>query len=78
MIAPIYAPPLEPPYPRWYEANAKCEYHGGATGHLLENCTAFKRRVQSMRDVRVLNFEQEKRPNVSNNPLPKHQEDKAH
>ncbi|XVF82798.1 hypothetical protein PTKIN_Ptkin16aG0078700 [Pterospermum kingtungense] len=61
---------MEPPFLKWYNANTKSEYHGGVTGHSLENCTAFKHKVQTMRDVGVLKFEQVKGPSVSNNPLP--------
>jgi len=25
--------PLQPPYPKGYDANVKCGYHGGAVGH---------------------------------------------
>ncbi|XP_040932126.1 uncharacterized protein [Gossypium hirsutum] len=26
-IAPFHLKPLQPPYPKWYDANARCEYH---------------------------------------------------
>jgi len=29
-----YSRTIQPPYPRYYDANAKCEYHGGEIGHL--------------------------------------------
>ena len=25
--------PLQPPYPKWYNSNAHCDYHSGAAGH---------------------------------------------
>ncbi|RDX97580.1 hypothetical protein CR513_19634, partial [Mucuna pruriens] len=28
--------PLEPPYLRSYDPNARCDYHGGAVGHAIE------------------------------------------
>jgi len=34
--------PLQLPYPKFYDANAGCEYHGGAVGHSIENCKAVK------------------------------------
>ena len=37
-----------PPYPKKYDVNAKCEYHKGVEGHSVENCMAFKDKVQSL------------------------------
>ncbi|RDY03892.1 hypothetical protein CR513_12470, partial [Mucuna pruriens] len=48
--------PLEPPYLRSYDPNAKCDYHGGAVGHTTG---------------RLLDF-QDQGLNVQNNPLPSH------
>ena len=45
----IFAIPARPrrlPYPKGYDVNAICEYHGGVGGHSVENCTAFKDKVQ--------------------------------
>ena len=47
-ISAIPARPRRPPYPKKYNVNAKCEYHGGVGGHSVENCTAFKDKVQSL------------------------------
>ena len=47
-ISIIPAKPRRPPYPRGYDVNATCEYHGGVGGHSLENCKAFKNKVQSL------------------------------
>jgi len=47
---------VQPPYPRYYDANAKCEYHSGEIGHSIENCRAFKYKVQSLLDSRWLTF----------------------
>ena len=44
----IPAKPKRPPYPRGYDVNATCEYHGGVGGHFVENCKAFKDKVQSL------------------------------
>ncbi|XP_052735544.1 uncharacterized protein LOC128197529 [Vigna angularis] len=32
--------PLQPPYPRGFDAEAKCSYHGGAAGHSTESIEA--------------------------------------
>jgi len=62
---------LQPPYPRYYDANAKCEYHSGEVGHSTENCRALKFKVQSLIDSGWLTF-QEQKPSVDKNPLSGH------
>ena len=47
-ISVIPARPRRPPYPKKYDVNAKCEYHGGVEGHSMENWKAFKDKVQSL------------------------------
>ena len=41
-------PPLTPPFPRWYNAHVRCDYHAGNPGHSTENCTALKRKVRDL------------------------------
>ncbi|XP_012442061.1 uncharacterized protein LOC105767082 [Gossypium raimondii] len=48
VVSPFYLKPLQPPYPKWYDANAQCDYHVGITGHSIENCTAFKKLVERL------------------------------
>ncbi|KAH1202532.1 hypothetical protein GmHk_17G048979 [Glycine max] len=62
---------LEPPFPKWYDPNATCKYHGGAPGHSVEKCLALKYKVQHLMDDGWLTF-QEDRPNVRTNPLANH------
>ncbi|KAH1198676.1 hypothetical protein GmHk_18G052210 [Glycine max] len=62
---------LEPPFPKWYDPNATCKYHGGAPGHSIERCLALKYKVQHLMDAGWLTF-QEDRPNVRTNPLANH------
>ncbi|KAH1257692.1 hypothetical protein GmHk_03G007608 [Glycine max] len=62
---------LEPPFPKWYDPNATCKYHGGAPGHSIEKCLALKYKVQHLMDAGWLAF-QEDRPNVRTNPLANH------
>ena len=45
-ISVILARPKRPLYPKKYDVNAKCEYHGEVGGHSMENCTIFKDKVQ--------------------------------
>ena len=72
LIAPIYVEPLKPPYPKWYDENARCEYHFGNVGHSLENCTALKYRVQGLIKAGLLSFEAKGEPTVNANPLLNH------
>jgi len=62
---------IQPPYPRFYDANAKCGYHDGEIGHSTENCRALKYKVQSLLDSGWLTF-QEQKPSVETNPLSNH------
>ena len=59
------------PFPRWYNPNATCTYHGGVPGHSIEQCVTFKHKVQSLIDAGWLTF-QEDSPNVRTNPLANH------
>ncbi|XVF49926.1 hypothetical protein PTKIN_Ptkin04bG0055500 [Pterospermum kingtungense] len=56
LVAPTFTKPFQPPFPKWYNVNKKCEYHGGISGHDLENCVAFKHKVQSLINNEVLKF----------------------
>ena len=63
---------IEPPYPKGYDPNAKCDYHARAIGHSTENCKALKYKVQELINAKWLNFK-EKTPNISQNPLLNHE-----
>ena len=62
-------PLMQPPYPKWYNENARCDYHSGNKGHSTKDCTALKRRVHNLIKARALTFEDEDVPNVNENPL---------
>ena len=59
------------PFPRWYNPDTTCAYHGGVSGHSIEQCVALKHKVQSLIDARWLTF-QEDSLNVRTNPLANH------
>ena len=65
---------MEPPYPRWYDANASCDYHYGMKGHSTKNCLALKNQVQALRNVGYVNFDYNKVGglNIISNHLPNH------
>ena len=72
MLVPVSIPSIRPPYPKWYNKNASCEYHSGNRGCFLEDCTALKWRVSEFIKKGELMFEDEDIPNVNENPLPNH------
>ncbi|EOY22162.1 Uncharacterized protein TCM_014378 [Theobroma cacao] len=72
LVGPLYIEPIKPPFPRWYDTSAHCDYHYGIEGHSIENCTAFKHKVQGLIKAGILNFEKKSEQNVNNNPLPNH------
>ncbi|XP_058008592.1 uncharacterized protein LOC131182997 [Hevea brasiliensis] len=72
-ILPIPMDPIQPPYPRWYNANAKCDYHAGAIGHSIDNYFKFRGVVNALIRNGWLKIEDEGTSlNVSTNPLPTH------
>ncbi|MFQ6668353.1 hypothetical protein Gotur_034026 [Gossypium turneri] len=64
-----YYKPLQPPYPRWYDANAQCDYQAGIVEHSIEHCTAFKKLVEKLIGMGVVKLDDS--PNIEN-PLPNH------
>ena len=69
VVSPFYLKPMQPPYPKWYDANAQCEYHAGATGHSIENCTTFKKLVERLINMGIVKFDD---TSSVENPLPNH------
>jgi len=61
----------QPPFPKWYDPNATCTYHGNTPGHSIEKCLALKYKVQHLIDAGWLTFQKD-RPNVKTNPLANH------
>ena len=72
MVTPVQVTPLQPPYPKWYNSDAHCDYHSGAARHTTENCTALKYKVRDLIKKGELSFEITDEPNVNANPLPNH------
>ncbi|XP_016702318.1 uncharacterized protein [Gossypium hirsutum] len=69
VVAPFYLTPLQSPYPKWYDANAQCDYHAGVTGHSIEYCTTFKKLVEKLIQMGVVKIDDS---SGTKNPLPKH------
>ncbi|MCI10219.1 hypothetical protein A2U01_0031311, partial [Trifolium medium] len=71
MVTPRAPKPMTPPFPAWYDAKAKCEFHLGTKGHSTDNCRTFRYKVQELIDKKLLTFKQG-RPNVKDSLLPGH------
>ena len=69
-LIPMDIPLMQPLYPRWYNENARCDYHSDNRGHSTEDCIALKRRVHDLIKAGSLTFENEDVPNMNGNPLP--------
>ena len=57
-IEPVYFSPLRPPFPRWYNARTRCDYHAGNPDHSMKNCTALKHKVQDLINLGKVKFEE--------------------
>ncbi|XP_040932151.1 uncharacterized protein [Gossypium hirsutum] len=68
-VASFHLKSLQLSYPKWYNANAKCEYHAGISGHSIENCTGFKKVVERLIKIGVVKFNST--PDTES-PLPDH------
>ncbi|XP_039028550.1 uncharacterized protein LOC120162476 [Hibiscus syriacus] len=72
VVSPYHTSPIQSPYPKCFDINAQCEYHVGASEHSIENCLAFKKLVQRLRQRNVINFGDNEQSNVAQNSLPNH------
>ena len=68
---------MQPPCPKWYNENARCDYHFGNRDHLTKDYTAVKQKVNDLIKVGALAFDDEDIPNVNRNPLPDYQRPKV-
>ena len=57
-IFAIPAKSRKPQYPKGYNSNDKCEYHGGVEGQSTKNYTTFKEKVQALIDVDLAKFKE--------------------
>jgi len=71
LVVPIPMNPLEPPFPKGYDPNARCNYHASAVSYSTENCKTLKFKVQNLINAKWLSFADDS-PNVGSNPLPGH------
>lgn len=72
-MSPLFTKPLKgPKFLHWCREHQSCEYHNGQKGHNIEDCQAFKRKVQTLINQKVLSFDNTPEVSVSKNLLPKH------
>ncbi|XP_070019506.1 uncharacterized protein [Nicotiana sylvestris] len=55
-----------------YRAGTRCAYHLGAKRHATDDCWTPKRAVENLIEQRKIVLKDEEVPNVTNNPLPAH------
>ncbi|XWS10522.1 hypothetical protein CRYUN_Cryun38cG0002200 [Craigia yunnanensis] len=56
LVKLVILKPLIPHFPKWYNSNAHYEYHAGILGHIMEDYTPFKHKVQGLVRSSVMNF----------------------
>ena len=56
VISPSNIP--QPPFPRGYNSNVTCAYHGGVSGHSIEHCITLKHKVQTLIDACWMRFKE--------------------
>ena len=54
LMCPKPIKPLSAPFPPWYNADLKCEYHMGVPGHSINTCDAFRRHIWQLVDNNFL------------------------
>lgn len=70
---PIPLVSMTSPYPRWYDPNARCEYHVGAICHSTDNGIPLRAKIATLIKYGWLKLEKDDQPpNVNTNPLPNH------
>jgi hypothetical protein len=54
VLTPIPARQFTPPYPKWYDINAYCEFHSGVQGHSTDNCYILRNKLYELMDRGVI------------------------
>ncbi|XP_010323524.1 uncharacterized protein [Solanum lycopersicum] len=65
------------PNARGFDPTVICEYHANAPGHSTENCETLKRVIEKLIEYKVIEVRNEEAPNVTNNPLPAHNNERV-
>ncbi|XP_070035908.1 uncharacterized protein [Nicotiana tomentosiformis] len=61
------------PNSKGFDSNAKCEYHSNTQGHSTENCWTLKKAIENLIEAKAIVVTNNgDTPNITNNPLPTH------
>ncbi|XP_075106908.1 uncharacterized protein LOC142179914 [Nicotiana tabacum] len=61
------------PNSKGFDSNAICEYHSNTQGHSTENCWTLKKAIENLIETKaIVVTNNEDTPNITNNPLPTH------
>nr|XP_016457951.1 PREDICTED: uncharacterized protein LOC107781725 [Nicotiana tabacum] len=71
LLQPIPQNSQNPEYPA-YQRGVHCAYHSGAEGHSTDNCWTLKKAVENLIEQGKMVLRDEEAPNVTNKPLPAH------
>ncbi|KAA3482968.1 aldehyde dehydrogenase family 2 member C4-like [Gossypium australe] len=64
VVSPFYLKPMQPLFPKWYDANVQYEYHAGVTEHSIGNCIVFKKLIERFIKMGIVRFNDPSGPNV--------------
>jgi hypothetical protein len=54
LLSPVPAQPWNPPYPAWYDPNAKCAFHNDVAGHSTENCNRLRQEIHLLINAGII------------------------
>ncbi|XP_059311487.1 uncharacterized protein LOC132063073 [Lycium ferocissimum] len=60
------------PRAKGFNPTARCAYHSDAPGHSTEDCRTLKREVEKMIQAKMIVIQDSDTPNITENPLPAH------
>ncbi|XP_075091539.1 uncharacterized protein LOC142171742 [Nicotiana tabacum] len=61
------------PNSKGFDSNARCEYHSNTQWHSTENCWTLKKAIENLIEAKaIVVTNNEDTPNITNNPLPTH------
>ena len=76
LVEPVN-PYIVNPNARGFDPTVICEYHANAPGHSTENCWTLKRVIEKLIEDKVIEVRNEEALNVTNNPLPAHNNERV-
>jgi hypothetical protein len=71
LLSPLPTRPWGPPFPAWYNPNAKCAYHNNVAGHSIENCAKLRQKIYELISAGSIELSLVKNGPVKTNGQPK-------